>query len=126
MLCQMAEDGLYGFKTVYTREETAAQFHLDGDFDFVLESDGYTGFSDSVQRPFTASYEKKNYRLGRASHGYLPDDGPQPVFMCKGPHIRPDVLLPRHDIVDEAPTYAALLGVELKDAQGTALTELLK
>ena len=122
---EMAEDGIYGFNEVLTREEAAERFHLDGDFAFIVESDGYTSFADGCTRPFVSNVDLKDYRMGRATHGYMPDKGPQPVFVCKGPDIRADVWLPRHDIVDEGPTFAALLGTELKDAQGKAMTELL-
>ena len=36
----MAAEGIYGFTTVYTKDETKAM-GLDGDFSFVLETDGY-------------------------------------------------------------------------------------
>ena len=63
--------------------------------------------------------------MGHATHGYIPTNGPQPVFLAKGPNIKQDVLLPRRKIVDEGPTFAKLLGIELIGAQGTALEELL-
>jgi hypothetical protein len=51
-----------------------------------------------------------DYRFGRATHGYMPDYGPQPVFVAKGPGIREGVALGRGRVIDEAPTFAALLG----------------
>ena len=125
-LTEMAEDGIYGFSEILTREEARERFRLDGDFSFIAETDGYTSFSDSPTRPFVSNIDLTDYRMGRATHGYMPDKGPQPVFICKGPDFREDVMLPRHEIVDEGPTFAALLGAELKDAQGKAMTELLK
>lgn len=91
-----------------------------------MESDGYTSFNDACTRPWVSKYDLKDYRMGHATHGYIPTNGPQPVFLAKGPDIRPDVMLPRHMIVDEGPTFAKLLGVELIGAQGTAMDELLK
>ena len=99
---------------------------MDGDFAFVVESDGYTSFADSCTRPWVSKCDLKDYRMGRATHGYIPTNGPQPVFLAKGPDIRPDVKLDRIKIVDEGPTFAKLLGVELIGAQGKALDELLK
>lgn len=125
-LQELAQEGIYGFNQVFTREEAAAQFHLDGDFAFIVESDGYTSFADRCSHPVVSNFDLQDYRMGRATHGYLPDLGPQPVFLAKGPSIREDVVLPRRPIVDEGPTFAKLLGVELKDAQGIAMTELLK
>ena len=125
-LCEMAEDGVYGFNQVFTRAEVAEKFHMDGDFAFVVESDGYTSFADGCTRPWVSKCDLKDYRMGRATHGYIPTNGPQPVFLAKGPDIRPDVKLDRIKIVDEGPTFAKLLGVELIGAQGKALDELLK
>jgi len=35
-------------------------------------------------------------------------------------------MLPRHNVIDEAPTFAKLLGFEMPQAQGQAMDELLK
>jgi hypothetical protein len=55
----------------------------------------------------------------------MPDKGPQPVFYAKGPDFKPGAELQRCDIVDEAPTFARILGAEMKDVDGRVLTELL-
>ena len=52
--------------------------------------------------------------------------GPQPVFVAKGPDFRENVTLETCSLVDEAPTYARLLGVELPGADGRALEEFLR
>lgn len=43
VLQKMAAEGIYGFTTVYTKDETKAM-GLDGDFSFVLETDGYGSY----------------------------------------------------------------------------------
>ena len=125
-LRQMAEDGLYGFTRVYTAGEARREEGLYGDFSFVLETDGYTSFSNACTRPLVRPADNSDYKLGRATHGYHPDKGPQPVLLACGPHIRPGVVLERRPIVDEAPTYARILGVDLPEAEGRAITEILK
>lgn len=125
-LCTMAEDGIWGFNRVFTRAEAAEKFHLDGDFAFIIESDGYTSFADGCTRPLVSNADLKDYRMGRATHGYIPTNGPQPVFLAKGPDIKPGVMLPRHKVIDEAPTFAKLLGFAMPQAQGQAMDELLK
>lgn len=124
-LAAMAEEGIYGFTKVFTREELREREQLDGDFSFVLETDGYTSFSDSCVRPVINNTDLTDFRFGRATHGYLPDLGPQPVFVGKGPAFKRGVTLERRNIVDEAPTYAALLGVDLPQADGTPIAEML-
>lgn len=125
LLKAMCEEGIYGFGNVYTREEVKDKERLDGDFAFVLETDGYTSFSDSCRRPVFNNTDISDFRFGRATHGYLPDKGPQPVFIAKGPDFKRSVTLERRPIVDEAPTYAKLLGVALPEADGKAMDELL-
>ncbi len=121
---KLRDEGIYGFSKIFTKEE-AREAHLDGDFEFVLESDGYTSFSDSCRRPLVPPMDLSDFRFGRATHGYYPSAGPQPVFLAKGPHIVPGAKAGRHDVVDEAPTYAALLGVDLPDAAGKPIDEFL-
>lgn len=126
MLKQMAEDGIYGFERVYTREEIAEKEHLDGDFSFIVETDGFTSFGDSYSRPIVTNLDNRDYRYGRATHGYLPDKGPWPVFLAKGPDFAENVVLETANLVDTAPTYAKILGVELPEVDGRVLTELLR
>lgn len=126
ILNDYAQEGIYGFIQVFTTEETAKKYHLDGDFSFVIESDGYTGFWEGYKRPLVTNFDVSDYRLGRATHGYLPFKGPQPTFLAKGPDFKENVVIPRGRLVDEAPTYAKLLGAELPNADGKAMEEILK
>ncbi|MBQ9392646.1 MAG: alkaline phosphatase family protein [Oscillospiraceae bacterium] len=125
-LQEMADEGIYGFTKFFTREEARERYGLDGDFSFVIESDGFTSFSDQCTRPVIKEQDFTDFRFGRASHGYQPELGPQPVFLAKGPSFKPGVVLDTRPIVDEAPTYAKLLGVELPEAQGTPMEEFLR
>lgn len=61
-----------------------------------------------------------------ATHGHEPEKGPKPAFILYGPGIKKNVLMDRCNIVDEAPTLAALLGVELQNAEGKVLKEFLE
>ncbi|MBQ9197153.1 MAG: alkaline phosphatase family protein [Clostridia bacterium] len=125
ILRQMAEDGLYGFERVYTALEAREEEGLYGDFSFVLETDGYTSFSNAWKRPLVRPADNSDYKFGRATHGHHPDKGPQPTLIACGPHIRPGVVLERRPMIDEAPTYARILGVSLPDAEGKAIEEIL-
>lgn len=125
-LKDMAEEGIYGISQVFTEPEIREQEHLGGDFSFVLESDGYTSFGDNWNRPAVIGYDQSDYRKGRATHGHLPDKGPQPVFAAKGPGLREHVTLETCRLVDEAPTFARLLGVEIPGAVGRVLEEFIR
>lgn len=121
LLRALCAEGVYGFERVYTRQEAEDEEHLTGSFAFALETDGYTSFNDGFTRPLLGRQCGEDYRVGFATHGHHPDKGPQPVFVAKGPGIPADTRIPRSPIVNEAPTFAKLLGVDLPTAQGVPL-----
>jgi predicted AlkP superfamily pyrophosphatase or phosphodiesterase len=125
LLRHLCQEGIYGIGRVFTEPEARALEHLGGDFSFVLETDGYTSFGDDWKRPIVKNLDIADYRYGKATHGYLPDRGPQPMFMAKGPGIRPGVTLEKRDIIDEAPTFAKVLGLSLPEADGVPINEIL-
>lgn len=126
ILCKMAEEGIYGISQVFTTEEAREKYHLSGPFSFVVESDDFSSFGEGINHPIGANFDLTDYRLGRATHGYLPFKGPQPVFVAKGPDFNENVVLETGRLIDEAPTYAKLLGVELPGADGRAIEEFLR
>ncbi len=126
LLSGLLREEVYGISEILTREEALRRFHLDGDFSFVLETDGFTSFGDDWRRPLMRTWDTTDYRHGRATHGYMPAKGPQPVFVCAGPHVRKGGYLENGLLIDCAPTMAAMLGISLPDAQGSVWTELLK
>jgi predicted AlkP superfamily pyrophosphatase or phosphodiesterase len=125
LLRHLCDEGIYGISRVFTEPEIREAEGLGGDFSFVLETDGYTSFGDDWKRPIVKNFDSSDYRYGRATHGYLPDKGPQPVLLAKGPGVKNGVVLEKGRIIDEAPTFAKLLGVELPDADGKPILEIL-
>jgi len=126
LLTHLCDDGVYGISKVYTTAEIKELEHLDGPFSFVVETDGYTSFADDFTRPLVKQLDLSDYRFGKATHGYLPDKGPQPVFFAFGPDIKSGVILERRSTVDEAPTYAKILGAEMPWADGSPINEIIK
>ncbi|NLW74342.1 MAG: alkaline phosphatase family protein [Clostridiales bacterium] len=126
LLKYMRDEGIYGISEVYTAEEINEREHLFGDFSFVLETDGYTTFSEDWVRPMIKNLDVSDYRFGHATHGHNPDKGAQPVFVAYGPDIKKGVEIERRPIVDEAPTYAKILGVDMPWADGVPIDEILK
>jgi hypothetical protein len=125
LLRYACEEGIYGISRVFTEPEIRELEHLGGDFSFVLETDGYTSFGDSWTRPFVNSFDSSDYRYGHATHGYLPGKGPQPMLAAKGPRIRNGVILEKCNMVDEAPTFAGILGLTMNDTDGTCIDAIL-
>lgn len=125
LLCEMAEDGIYGIDEVLTAAEADARYGLSGCFSFVIESDGYTSFNDDWKRPFVRPCDPLDYRYGRATHGHMPEKGPQPPFIVSGPSFKKGVHLENGSILDEAPTFLYPFGLTLEDADGKPIMELL-
>jgi len=126
LLSDMATEGIYGFTEVVTAAEIDKREHLNGDFAFVLETDGYTSFSDDVNRPVIKPYDYSDYRFGAATHGYNPDLGPQPIMNVIGPDFKKNIVVERRPIVDEAPTFAKVMGFEMPMADGKPIEEFIK
>lgn len=120
LLSERLAEGDSGFSDIFT-EDDLRKDRLAGDFSFVLESDGHTGFSAS----WNGGYMTRFSALA-GKHGYHPDRGPSPTLICCGPSFRKGVVLERAELADGAPTWAELLGVELPNADGRILRELLK
>lgn len=126
LLQQLQSTGLYGFSRLFTVEQAQAKHRLGGDFSFVVETDGYTSFGDWCSGPAERPAEQPDYHCARGDHGYLPEYGPQPILLANGPDIRPGAAIDFADLVDEAPTYAQLLGGALGHTDGRVLSELLR
>lgn len=125
LLKEKRDEGLWGISEVYTKEEFN-KMHLDGDFSFVVETDGFTSFGDDWQGPLAVTnVDGAHCKLG-GNHGFHPDKGPRPPFIGYGPNFISGVHMSNAELVDGAPTYAKLLGVELSDADGKALENLLR
>ena len=125
LLTEAAKSGFYGFERCYTAEEAQKEERLSGDFDFVLETDGYTSFGGAVRGNYFTPYDLSDYRLGKATHGYRPDRGPQPSMLCVGPSFKEGVVLDRRPTVDMAATVAHINGWNL-DCDGEVIREILK
>lgn len=61
------------------------------------------------------------------NHGYSPHlkKDYETVFMIKGNKIKKGINIGKMNLVDEGPTFARILGLELKDVDGRVLEEIL-
>lgn len=126
LLRWMKKEGIYGISEVYTAEKADEKYHLSGEFSFVIEGDDYTSFGEAVTGLLVQSFGDTDYRYGRASHGYTPEKGPQPIFLAKGPDFAENVVIENGRLIDEAPTYAKILGVDLPDTDGEPINEFVR
>lgn len=119
-------DHTLGLGEVFTTEEVRSKFGLYGDFSFVIETDQTSCYTDKLSDPYMEDCPPEASGYGRATHGHNPEVGAQPVFLAYGPQIRKGVVLPTANIIDEAPTFARILGLDFPEAEGKVLGSLLK
>ena len=124
LLDRILKEPSYGVEAVFTKEECMNEYHLAGDFDYVMEGN-YTCFGTGFTGDVVVPPTNDNYKFAIASHGHLPHKGAQPAFIASGPAFKPGAF-PRKRMVDEVPTYAAIFGLEMPSAQGRALKEILR
>ena len=92
----------------------------------MLESREGTAFGNRCTGPVLQQADNSDYKISVSAHGHLPTKGPQPTFFAAGPQVRPGVTMARGRLIDEAPTWAALLGLTMPKAQGQPVRELLR
>lgn len=126
VLIQMRKDPTCGVECVYTKEEVQREQHLTGEFDYIMEGARYTSFGNACTGAYITTPDNTNYKFSVSSHGHLPHKGAQPVFIMSGPDIRENVVISRRRIIDEAPTFARILGFTMPQAKGEAMLEFLK
>lgn len=116
----------YGVEAVFTAEELLREQQVAGPFEYMIEGEGGTAFGNSATGDVLRSTADPDFKYNVTGHGHLPHKGVQPLFAACGPDILPSAALPRQRIVDAAPTFAKLLGIELPGAVGKPLDGLLK
>jgi len=109
-----------GFSKIYTHAEAAAEGY-GGPFAFVLETDGRTAFENNWLGAYLVQRDGV-----KGSHGFHPDKGPRPTLLGIGPAFRPGAVIPTANLADGAPTWAEILNIDLPDAEGKAIIQLLR
>lgn len=118
-----------GIERVYTHTE-AVQKGADRQCALMVEAKDGCYFLDSW-RVFSENVQAESDELDseglRAVHGYDPEkEDYATIFMAKGPDIAPDVSVEKMRLIDEGPTMAKLLGLELMEADGKAIDAFLR
>ena len=109
-------------KTVYTREQVESM-KVGERIDYILEAREGCYFAPEIAGPVISPGEE----TFRAVHGYHPDrPGYSSLFLAAGAGVRRGVEMGPIRIVDVGPTLAPLLGLNLPDAEGRVLTEILE
>ncbi len=114
---------------VYTHEQAVKELHTDGDFDFIIDTDGSVGIGKeacldelgNIYSTIAPGVVKKG-----GTHGYSPDIMYQPTLLAIGPDFKENVVLDRVETVNVPVTIAKCLGLNLEDADGEVIEEILK
>ncbi|WP_320128925.1 ectonucleotide pyrophosphatase/phosphodiesterase [uncultured Sphaerochaeta sp.] len=116
----------YGCSTYYTVTQLKEKFHLENGIDFSIESEDGTSFGNSCFGKLIDSPDNTDYKFSISGHGHDPSRGPMPAFYAAGPHIKEGLTLPKARLIDEAPTFAMLLNINMPKVQGNTLRQLIK
>lgn len=117
-------------ETIYTGGE-AAELGADPNCSFMLEAKKGYYFLDDMEGELIHQIRPEEPgnvpHVTINTHGYSPfKENYTTVFMAAGLGIKPGVVLDSMRLIDEGPTMARLLGLQLKDADGRVLEEILK
>ncbi|MDP4089548.1 MAG: ectonucleotide pyrophosphatase/phosphodiesterase [Bacillota bacterium] len=119
-----------GIEEVYSGSE-AGKLGSDPDCSFMLEASKGFYFSDDLYGELVK--EIKPGEIGRidhctaATHGYSPFKSDYTtMFFASGKGVKPGVEVNNMNLVDEGPTLAKLMGLQLEDVDGRILEEILE
>lgn len=125
LLQEIEAEPSYRIEKIHSTSEAQDLYGLGGPFDFVVESEpGVEVGMELDPRPVVVQGDP-DFAGYLANHGHAPQHGTQPVFIATGPDFLAGAQAGRRSILDQAPTFAAILGIELPQAEGTAMTDLL-
>lgn len=106
---------------VWTAEEALNQWHMKGDFEFVVEAVTSVSFGKNLTGDLIESVDNSDYKFSVATHGHLPTKGDQPPFILSGPDIKMGVQIQGAKLVDEAPTIMKIYDIVMEDIDGHPL-----
>jgi predicted AlkP superfamily pyrophosphatase or phosphodiesterase len=126
-LKSLKDDPKYNIGYLYTKEEADALFGLTGPLDFVIEGKEPMAFSSTLEgRDAFEKYLKPGQHRSVASHGHLPWRDETTTFIAVGPNVAENVVIERSSMLNEAPTMAAMLGLQMENIDGHVLEELIR
>ena len=111
---------------VHSAAQVKAAHGFEGPFVAILEGADGTVIQPRWKGEAVLGRFQKEYTGPRSAHGGFPEAGIPPLMIAAGPDITPGVRLEGVSVVDQAATFAMLLGLEIPSADGTAAREMLR
>lgn len=128
LLKNLVVDHTSGIEKVISQQEAAAM-GADETCAFMVEARQGFYIKEQIEGEFIDSITERDVRAKRytlASHGYSPEkEDYTTVIMAAGKGIRPNVVVPFMHLVDEGPTFARLLGLNLGSTDGSVIEDLI-
>ncbi|QOR72405.1 alkaline phosphatase family protein [Ruania alkalisoli] len=125
LLVEIESEPQYRIEKIWTAQESLRDYGLDGPFEWVVESEPGVIVGMLWDRRTVVRAGDEDFPALKGSHGHAPRHGGQPVFIGSGPAFTPGADAGRRNMLDEAATFAHLLGLELPDCEGEVVTEML-
>lgn len=115
---------------IYTKEE-AAELGADNNCSLMLEAKLGYYFQDNIDGEEIIDLDKIKGNIypkyTKSTHGYFPfKENYTTVFMASGKGIKKNAVVSEMNLVDEAPTIAKVIGIELNDVDGKVIEEFLE
>lgn len=124
LIQEAIEQGLYGIEALYTREQLDA-LHVEKKYRYMLEAKVGYAFEDKHTGDIVEDLHAQQKRY--ATHGYSPlKPNYTSNFLVSGPNIAPNKQLGSMEVVDLAPTIAAILNLPFPSCDGQVKTEIFK
>jgi len=121
----MVADEKLGCEEIIDKKTLKDVWNLEGPIDYAIEGRPGTAFGNRSLPPMIMSTDNTDYKISVSSHGHMPTKGPWPTFFMAGPQVKEGVVVEVGHLVDHAPTWLAILGIEMPTAQGRVVKEIL-
>ncbi|MCC3357968.1 alkaline phosphatase family protein [Bacillus sp. REN16] len=128
LLAELSKNEDNGIERILSSSEAEAK-GADDKAAFMIEARLGYYFKEQLEGEYIDEIEEVDVREKRytfASHGYSPEkENYTTVLIAAGKGIRPNFEIPAMHLVDEGPTFARLLGLDLGETDGRVVDELL-
>ncbi|MFS0820168.1 alkaline phosphatase family protein [Bacillus sp. 1P02SD] len=128
LLTELRENEENGIERILSTSE-AKEKGADDNATFMIEARLGYYFKENLEGEYIDEIKAEDVREKRytyASHGYSPEkENYTTVLIASGKGIRPNIEIPDMHLVDEGPTFARLLGLDLGKTDGHVIEELL-
>lgn len=124
----LKDDPDIALRYVLDKDEMKKIYHLEGPFDFVIESKRNISFNFASNMNVPSIWNSKipgDHIVGVATHGGSPKREEHTLFIASGPSIKKGVVVEKANMVDEAVTMAKMIGFDMSGTDGVIIEDIL-